>query len=110
MKKRLVSFKEFIESEAQNAQQKIGALNAIYEQLTFEGANFTALSAVLNLEPTTSLLGQLKDTLLDGDNLKPQFRPLNAYSQLEEPNIQQAISNIDAANRQANKARFNRCP
>ena len=76
LEKRLVSFKEFIESEAQNAQQKIGALNAIYEQLTFEGANFTALSAVLNLEPTTSLLGQLKDTLLDGDNLKTPVSPI----------------------------------
>ena len=90
----LVNFKNSIDAEASQAQQSIGAVNAIYEQLeNLEGANRIALRALLDPNPndSESSLSILKATLLDAEgNLKPQFEPSKVHSESETLDVPDA--------------------
>ncbi|NEO79793.1 MAG: hypothetical protein F6J99_27555 [Moorea sp. SIO4G3] len=87
----LVNFKNSIDAEASQAQQSIGAVNAIYEQLeNLEGANRIALRALLDLNDSESSLSILKATLQDGDALKPQFQPSKVHSESDTLDVPDA--------------------
>ncbi|WP_424100036.1 Calx-beta domain-containing protein [Moorena producens] len=98
----LVNFKNSIDAEASQAQQSIGAVNAIYEQLdNLTGANRIALRALLDPNDSESSLSILKATLLDAEgNLKPQFEPSTVHSQPETLDVPDAIANIETAHGQ----------
>ncbi|WP_366664729.1 Calx-beta domain-containing protein [Moorena sp. SIO3E8] len=108
----LVNFKNTIDAEASQAQQSIGAVNAIYEQLdNLEGANRIALRALLDPSDSESSLSILKATLLDAQgNLKPQFEPSTVYSESDtqeddvlnaiDQRSRYAIANIETAHGQ----------
>ncbi|NEP24284.1 Calx-beta domain-containing protein [Moorena sp. SIO3I6] len=93
----LVNFKNTIDAEASQAQQSIGAVNAIYEQLdNLEGANRIALRALLDPNDSESSLSILKATLLDAEgNLKSQFEPSTVYTQPETLDVPDAIADIE---------------
>ncbi len=98
----LVNFKNSIDAEASQAQQSIGAVNAIYEQLdNLAGANRIALRALLDPNDSESSLSILKATLLDAQgNLKSQFEPSTVHSQPETLDVPDAIANIETAHGQ----------
>jgi LysM repeat protein len=86
----LKALKGAVETEAKNAQQRIGAIGAIYEQFTFAGANRTTLR-----DSVTSALSALRSELLTKGNLKPQFQQASMYSSPASINIAGAIDKVE---------------
>ncbi|NEP01762.1 MAG: LysM peptidoglycan-binding domain-containing protein [Symploca sp. SIO2E9] len=99
----VLHFQNKIDAEASQTLQSIGAVGAIYEQLTFEGANLTSLHSSLE-----TAFNQLKTTLLvevNGNTLKPEFQPStvhNTSTTTISVEIEPALTKIEAAITQLN--------
>ena len=96
----LKAFHSQLTMESSLALQAIGTVNALYEQLTFKGANRTALRNSL-----ITVTASLKTTLFTPESLaavgtnvlKPPFTPFAAHTQLADLEVAAAIASLETA-------------